>query len=248
MRRTLLILPFLLAACVTEGPAVPAPEPELTDAATLNVQLGYEYMRLGKRADAVKKFERAVEQDSDNANARLGLALVYEQAGDFREARKHYRDAVARAPKDPAVLNAWGTFQCRQKEFAGAEESFLEAARTVTYRTPELAWTNAGVCARRAGDSAKAERYLREALRVNDKHAEALYQLADLSFERNEPLKTRAFLERHFEIAPASPPALLLAWRAERALEDQRAAQRYADRLRRDFPASDEVRQLGGGR
>lgn len=246
MRRLLLLPVVLLVACVTEGPPRVAPDPEPVTAAALNVQLGFEYLRGGKRAEAVQKFSKALEQDPDNAQAHLGLAFVHEQAGDLRTARGHYRDAVTRAKRDPAILTAWGTFLCRQREFAAAEGAFVEAARTVTYRTPELAWTSAGVCAAQAGDQAKAEDYLREALKYNPRHGEALFQLAEISHGQGEHLRARAFLERYLADHPVTPGVLLLAWRTERALNDSAAAGRFAARLRKEFPASAEARQVGG--
>jgi type IV pilus assembly protein PilF len=248
LRRLLLIPCLLLVGCVTEGEPRDEPEPELGTAATLNVQLGYEYLRNGKRAEAVQKFNKAIEQDSDNAQARLGLAFVYEQAGDIPTARGHYRDAVARAATDPSILTAWGGFLCRQKEFPAAEEAFLKAARDVAYRTPDVALVSAGLCAREAGDLDRAETHLRDALKANARNGDALLGLADVSFTRGDALRTRAFVERFLADHRPTPRALLLGWRAEGKLGDVRAAQRFADRLRQEFPASAEVRQLGGVR
>jgi type IV pilus assembly protein PilF len=245
MRIRVLALCLLLGACVTERTGVLQPEQELTSAAALNVQLGFEYLRSGKRADAVAKFERAVEQDGDNAQARYGLALVNEQVGDFKAARRFYQQAMDKAPGDAAISNAYGGFLCRRGEYEEGVKAFMVAARSLTYRTPETAHTNAGICLRKK-DPVRAEQHLRDALASNPQYPQALFELADLSLERGEPLKSRAFLQRLREEVRPDARTLLLSYRTEKKLGDERASARFADQLRREFPNSPEILELDG--
>ena len=53
-------------------------------------------------------------------------------------------------------------------------------------------------------------------------------------------------VERYFAAAPATPDALALGVRVERALGDVAAANDYESRLKRDFPRSEQARQLSG--
>lgn len=245
MRIRVITLCLLLGACVTERTGVLHPEEELTAAATLNVQLGFEYLRNGKRADAVAKFEKAVEQDGDNAQARYGLALVNEQVGDFKAARRFYEQAMAKAPGDAAISNAFGGFLCRRGEYEEGVKAFMVAARSLTYRTPETAHTNAGICLRKK-DPVRAEQHLRDALASNPQYPQALFELADLSLARGEPLKSRAFLQRLREVVRPDARTLLLSYRTEKTLGDERASARFADQLRREYPNSPEILELDG--
>jgi len=236
---------LLLAACVTErSPGLTRQESKPLAAAELNVRLGFEYLQKGRRADAVIKFERALEQDPDNAQARYGLALVHEQVNDIKEARRWYTAAIDKAPKDPGIRNAYGTFLCRHDEYQAAEVAFLEAARNLNYRTPEFAYANAGLCARRAKDEVKAEGYLRAALESNPTYAPALFELAELKLAQGDALRSRAFLQRLREVARPDARMLLLSYRTELALGDTRSAQRFADQLKREFPGSTEAGEL----
>ena len=245
MRIAILALTLLVGGCITERTGALRPEQELTAAAELNVQLGFEYLRSGKRADAVAKFEKAVEQDEDNAQARFGLALVNEQVGDLKAARRFYVAAMDKAPGDSAISNAYGGFLCRRGEFAEAEKAFMAAARSLTYRTPETAHTNAGICLRKR-DPARAEQHLRDALASNPQYPQALFELADLSLDRGESLRSRAFLQRLREVVRPDARTLLLSFRTEKALGDERAAARFADQLRREYPNSPEILELDG--
>ncbi|HWP94505.1 MAG TPA: type IV pilus biogenesis/stability protein PilW [Gammaproteobacteria bacterium] len=246
--RAWIILPLavLLAACVTEGPVAPDEE-ALRNAANINVRLGVAYLQQGKLDLAKEKLEKAVEQDPKLPAAHTAVALLYERLGEMDKAKDHYRRALRLAPNDPAVRNNYGTFLCRRNELREAVEQFVAAARNPLYPTPAAAWTNAGVCARRIPDLEAAERYLREALAIDPEFPDALAQMADLTFERGDMLKTRGFLQRFLAQGKPTPAMLWLAVRTERALGDEAAARRYAERLRTEFPDADETRALKEG-
>lgn len=241
-----LALGLLLTGCITEKTGAIHPAQELTAAAALNVQLGFEYLRGGRRADAVAKFEKAIEQDDDNAQAYYGLALVNDQVGDYKQAKQRFQSAINAAPDDATIGNAYGIFLCKRGERAAAEALFMNAARNLNYQTPAVAYTNAGICARGGKDLVKAEQHLRMALQIDANHPQALLELADLSLERGEPLRSRAFLQRLREQGRSDARTLLLSYRTEQALGDERAASRFADQLRREFPGAPETIQLDG--
>lgn len=236
----------LLAGCVTESsPNLTHTPASMTEAAKLNTQLGFEHMRNGRRADAVLKFERAIEQDEDHASAYLGLAMINDQVGDQKEARRRYEQASKAGVDDPFVQNAYGTWLCKTGEAKRAEEQFLAAAKNLRYQTPAVALTNAGICQRRSKNDARAEEHFRAALKADPNHGAALLELADLSLVRGDALRSRAFLQRLLELGRPDARTLLLAYRTEIALKDPRAAQRFADQLKRDFPESEQVKGLG---
>jgi type IV pilus assembly protein PilF len=244
MRIAILVLAVLCGGCVTEKSGVIHPEQVPAEAAALNVQLGFEYMRTGRRADAVAKFEKAIEQDEDNPQAYFGLALINDQVGDSKQANRWYQKAEGLAPQDSTIANAYGIFLCRRGDGAAAEAKFMAAARNLNYRTPAVAYTNAGVCARKVKDPAKAEQHLRGALQADPGYGPALLELADFYLERGEALRSRAFLQRLREQGPADARTLLLSHKTEKTLGDERAAARFADELRRRFPNAPETIEL----
>jgi type IV pilus assembly protein PilF len=237
---------LLLAGCITEStPNLTHSQASLTQASSLNTQLGFDHLRSGRRADAVLKFEKAIEQDPKNVNAYLGLAMINDQVGDQKEARRRYEQAIDIGSDDPVVQNAYATWLCKMGEAKRAEEHFLSAARNLRYQSPEIALTNAGICLRRGKQDDKAEEHLRAALKENASYGPALLELADISLARGDALRSRAFLQRLLELGRADARTLLLAYRTELALKDPRAAQRFADQLKRDYPDSDQAKALG---
>ncbi|MCZ0954365.1 MAG: type IV pilus biogenesis/stability protein PilW [Rhodospirillaceae bacterium] len=221
-------------------------------AAVANLNLGAAYLRQGRLTLALERLDRALDHDPRLAEAHSTIATVYDRLGDVDEARDHHRRAIRLAPNDPAAANSFGVFLCRHERWNDAEPLFLRAADNPRYHTPEVALTNAGICARNAGDGAKAERYLRDALARNPIYADGLFNLAALAFANSELDEARRFLGRHSESAPDSAQAAWLCFQVETGLGNRNHAGRCASMLREQFPESPESAQLelldNGGR
>ena len=233
-----------LSGCVTTSGFDRKELEKPKEAAQYNLQLGISYLRQGRLDLARDKLERALEQDPQSAEVHAAAALMYEQARLYERAEGHYRTAVRLDPGDSAVLNSYGVFLCFRGRHDEAESHFLKAAQNPFYRTPEVAYTNAGVCARRAPQPDKAEAYFRQALEANPRFVDALLQMADLSFQQEDFLQARAFLQRYAESATHTAEALWLGVRTERAMGDAEAAESYARRLRTEYPESAQTRLL----
>lgn len=239
----LVALTLGLAACTTQ--VSPGGKTDFKEAARLNTQLGIDYMRKGQYDLALEKLERALEQDDDLAAAHSTIALLYQRRGDAKQAKYHYREALDLSRDDPVTLNNFGIFLCGQGEVADAEKIFLKAAQNKDNANAADAWTNAGVCVRRdAKRAGKAEDYLREALRLNPRHPNALAQMAAITYDRGEYLRARAFLQRYEAVARPTPQTLWIAARNERKLGDLQTARGYERRLRSEFPESAETDEM----
>lgn len=238
------LLGIFAGACVTTGDVEPRIEPEPSVAALTNLKLGSEYLQRGERERALEKLMRAVEQDPRLAPAHAYLALAYEQLGRAEEAGRHYRTALRLDDEDATVRNMYAVYLCRNNDITGAERHFLAAATVPTYTTPETALTNAGVCVMKADRREEAETYFRQALQHNPRYGDALWQMAKLSNIADRDFQARAFLQRLGEVAKMSSQQLWLGIQVERRLGDNRAATRYAEELRLQYPESVEARLL----
>jgi type IV pilus assembly protein PilF len=240
------LLLFCASAALAAGCASSDVPPEVSDedAARFNVQLGISYLQRGNLQDARDKLERAVEQDPSFPSAHAALGLLYERVGELDKAGVHLRRAAQLAPDDAGMQNNYGGFLCRRGEREAGIEYFDRAARNAFYRTPEVALTNAGVCARGIPNIAAAEAYLRRALEVNRTYPDALLQMADLKLTAGDAFNARAFMQRYESVATATAASLALGRRIELAAGDTRAAAQYERRLRQEFPDAPETRGL----
>lgn len=219
------------------------PDPIL-EAGKINARLAMEYLKREQLQVAREKIEKALLQNPKDVNVQLSAGLVYERLNDKRRAEKHYRQALKSDADSPAAQNALGAFMCRNQEHAKGEAMFLKAARNQLYQTPVVAYTNAGVCARSAGNLERAEQYLRQALAVQANYPETFAQLAGVLHDRGNYLQARAFIERFLAVAPVTADVLLLGHRNEMALNDASAAEVFSTRLRKEFPGSEQARAL----
>ncbi len=247
--QNLLVLYFILfiSACITERSGVALPEPSVKEAAQINLEMGYRYLLQDDLKAAQTKLEKALEQNPRLVNAHTTLALVYERLEDQAAAETHYKRAVQIASRDPDALNSYASYLCRSKgrRAEGLEyfDRAMKVPQSVKHSNKAMLSTNAGICAK-ATDLVRAENYLRTALRLDASYHEALVQMADVAYRRENHLQARAFIERYLTATQASAPALWLAVRIEQALGDTRAAAQYAQRLRQDFPQSAQTQQL----
>lgn len=244
---TILLVCMLLAGCAgsanrldDEGETLGSED----SPADLYVAMAQEYYRRGQMDAALKRARHGVSVDGKNARARYMLAFLYQRLGENERAETQFREAVTLEPKNPDIRNALGTFYCTQKRFTEADEQFNKALESPLYATPEQALINAAVCARQAGDAAKAEGYLGRALAANPRFGPALLEQARLKYERGDPKGAKERLDRYFEVAPLQPQALLLAVRVERRLGNPKRAKTYEETLRKQFPDAPEVLQL----
>ncbi len=245
MNRWLGLLAVVLTLCACANTSTPGDkDSQATRAAVIYVQLGTGYMDQGKYELALSKLHRALEEDPRLPSAHYVIAILYARLGEFEKADKHYRRAVELAPDDPDAHNNYGTFLCTQNRLKEADRQFHDAFKNPLYKTPEFAYTNAGVCALKIPDMAKAELYFRQALHVNPHFGDALYEMALLKFNTGNYLPARAYIERHMAVSQHSPAALWLGVRIERALDDNTAANSYAKILMTDFPNSSEAELL----
>lgn len=236
----------LAAALVLAMPAQAqeeGPDP-LLEAGRINARLAMEYLKREQLQVAREKVDKALLQNPRDVNVQLAAGVVYERLHDKKRAEKHFRQALKADADSPEAQNALGAFLCRNGQHDKGEAMFLKAAQNQVYRTPVVAYTNAGVCARSAGDLDRAEQYLRQALNVHMDYPETYAQLAGVMYDRGNFLQARAFIERFLAVSPATADVLLLGHKIELAMKDTQAAAMFSDRLRKEYPDSEQVRTL----
>jgi type IV pilus assembly protein PilF len=217
---------------------------EKGDASNYNMQLGMAYLNQGDLGLAKEKLDRAVAENPGDPNVHSAMAMLQDRLGHPEQADKEFKAALNLGPRNPDVLNNYAVYLCRNGRTDEGVKSFEEAAHNALYRTPEAAYTNAGVCLRGAKRETQAAMSFQRALQVKPNFAEAAYQLADLDFQRGEVQDARETVDRFIASFEATPDLLLLGVRINRKQGDRVAEERFARKLRLDFPGSDQARAL----
>jgi type IV pilus assembly protein PilF len=233
---------FALAACSSTSSNTR--KKEKGDASNYNMQLGMAYLNQGDLGLAKEKLDRALAENPGDPNVHSAMAMLQDRLGHPEQADKEFKAALNLGPRSPDVLNNYAVYLCRTGRTDEGVKTFEEAAHNALYRTPEAAYTNAGVCMRGAKRDTQAAMSFQRALQVKPNFAEAAYQLADLDFQRGEVQDARETVDRFIASFDATPDLLLLGVRITHKQGDRLAEERFARKLRLDFPGSDQARAL----
>ena len=214
------------------------------DASNYNMQLGMAYLNQGDLGLAKEKLDRAVAENPGDPNVHSAMAMLQDRLGHPDQADKEFKTALNIGPRSPDVLNNYAVYLCRSGRTDEGVKAFEEAAHNALYRTPEAAYTNAGVCLRGAKRDTQASLSFQRALQVRPSFAEAAYQLADLDLQRGEVQSARDTVDRFCSTYEPTADLLLIGVRITRKQGDRVAEEKFARKLRMDFPSSDQTRAL----
>jgi len=249
------MIPFLaLAGCVTETKddstfksSTTVTESHDRNRARVHSELAAGYYELGNIGVALEEVREALKADPNYGPAYNIAGVVYAQLKEDGLAEQNFQRAIAINPVDSDANNNYGQFLCQRKREEEAIRYFMAAVRNPLYQTPDRSYVNAGVCARRRGDTAGAEEYFQLALKARPSQPQALYQLADIAYMRGDLGTAKAHLSRLAQGGVDTPEVLWLGVRVVRKMGDRNAEASYARQLRNKFPNSAEVRALNAG-
>jgi type IV pilus assembly protein PilF len=242
---------WTLTACRHDPPAYQRPvrtyKKEPAKAAVANMQLAIEYMKLGQLSNSRECIEKALSEDSSNADVQMTAGLVYERINEMSKAERAYQAANRLGKGDPNIANTYAVFLCRTGKTAAGQKMFLDVSVNPLYQTPWVALGNAGSCARSAGDLVNAEKYFNSALAIRPNYTEGLLQLGNIAFDRGDAARALDFVQRYLAVNPPSPEVLWLGFRAQRKLGDTVAAAVFARRVQAEFPNSEQAQNMRNG-
>jgi type IV pilus assembly protein PilF len=248
---------LLLAGCVsTNRPAPPASGSgtqaqvgvDVVNRARVHTELGATYYSRRRYEVALEELGDALKAYPDYGPAYNMLGLVYMELKEDQKATQNFEQALRIDPKDPDANNNYGWFLCQRGQEKRALDYFAVAQQNPLYTTPERSFVNAGICARRIKDDKAAELYFRQAIALQPQQGQALYELAEISFEQARYDEARSLLSRHMRaVASPGPGALWLGVRVENRLGDRDSEASYAAQLHRRFPESKESKMLMSG-
>ena len=219
------------------------------DRARIHTDLGVNYYEAGKLAIALEEMNEAIRIDKSYAQAWGARALVYLDLQEYAKAESDFKQALRLDPNNSDTKNNYGLFLCERDRGKEGIRYLLDAIQNPLYQTPDVAYKNAGLCARRMGDSKAAADYFQRALRLNPSQPQALYHMAELAFARDDYAGAKQYLDRYMRVIGApGPEELWLGARIERRLGDRTAMMNYGNQLRRRYPSAPETKAFMEGR
>lgn len=212
--------------------------------AAIRLQLAATYYQKGQFGIALEEVQRALQLDSDYADAYALLGLINMDLGKHAEAEANFLRALRLDGDNAEILNNYGWFLCQSGRERESLDYFRRAAASRLYATPAMPMRNAGICALRLGDSKAAEEFLRRAFELDAASPITKYHLARLYLKNRQLDRARFYYGLLPRGADATADVLWLGIRLARAEGDVRTERQLADELRRRFPDSREAAAL----
>ncbi len=220
------------------------PSVKTNDIAKANLDLGIAYLQAGALEKSLEKLQKARAADPHYSPTYNALGVLYQRFKDKKKAEEYFIQALRLNEYDSSTMNNYGQFLCQESRFDKAEKHFLKAANNPLYTTPEIALSNAGVCAMKQDKLGIAEKYFRKALGENPKVIPALLQMIEISYVTKNYLSARGYLQRYLEVSPHTAKSLWLGIQVESKLGDNNALSSYELLLKNKFPDSEETNLL----
>lgn len=152
--------------------------------ADVNVQLGIGYLKQGDIPRAKFKLLTALEKAPNWPPALAAMAYFYQVTGEQAKAKSYYLNALHFDPTSGSTLNNYGAFLCQQGSYHESLQYFERAMADTHYLNSSQLYENAGLCAAKIPDYARAEAYLLKSLQQNPSRSLPLLDLADIAYSQ----------------------------------------------------------------
>jgi len=172
------VLTLLSPSSARSAPPAQGNNSETTQTVEGHLGKGYEAMRSERYEEAAHEFRAALEADPTLVmRARFPLAVALFEQRNYPDARAEFEKVRKDAGDQPGVYYYLGRINQEEQNYKGAIENLAQAAVKPPY--PDTAFY-LGMAYLKAGDEANAEKWLKEATRLNSSDSRAFYQLAIL--------------------------------------------------------------------
>ncbi len=191
-------------------------------------------------SQAQATIQRALALDPNNVDANNIAGLIFGKSNQPELAVQLFEKALSIAPHDASTLNNYGSFLCDNGRIEQAEKKFLKAGSHPSNPNPEIAYTNAGLCALRTPDLDQAEDYFKTALDFKQQNSVALFQLANINLAKGRGIPALERLHAYSQIASHTPQTLKLGIEIGRLMRDKEVEVSYFNLLQNEYPSSEE--------
>jgi type IV pilus assembly protein PilF len=248
----LFLVIMMLTGCASSGGgSAGTPQMDKTRAqasARIHTELAASYYEREQYAIALQEIGIALQADSNFPSAYTVRAMIRMALREDDQAEADFRHSLDLDGGSSETRNNYGWFLCQRGRAKESLSQFQDALKNPLYTTPEMAYVNLGVCSKKAGLTKGVESNLQRALILRPGMSEALYGLADWSYDNGDYAGAKSYFLRFSQVAgELTSEQLWLAIRIERKMRDRNSEASYTLQLRKRFPASRETQLLTQG-
>ncbi|CAH0532863.1 Beta-barrel assembly-enhancing protease [Vibrio stylophorae] len=242
-RVLLLLSSLLLGACQSTGVDELPGGFDKMSAAENRIKLGLGYIEKGNMQRAYEHLRMAVTYAPDYYRAQLSLAYYYQLVEDNERAEITFNQALRDNPDNGDVLNNYGVFLCKNKDYKRSVDLFLRATQQPYYYQVASSFENAAMCSALDGNQKAAEEYYQRALDYDPKRDTSAFPYAEMLIEQKRYEDARQVLNRFARRSKVTPEVLWLFIRIEYLDNNPEQLEYYGDLLMDHFPESQQFKK-----
>ena len=169
------------------------------DAPEFRTALGLSLLRSGQAGTATAQLEAALKGDPRQTQAATSLIALYLRAGQAPKAVVVAENLVKQQPNNAGFFNLLGMSKNDARDIAGARAAFTQAVKLdAGFVTPNLNLARIDI-ATRSYDAAAVR--LNEILKADEKNAEAMIELANVSERKGQAADAQRWLEKATDLS-----------------------------------------------
>ncbi len=209
--------------------------------ATAIRQLGEAYLAEKNFTMALAQFMKAEKMAPDDHLLHQDLGIAYMAKGQVALAIPHFKKAIDIKPDFAAARNNLGAAYIALEDWDAAIACFEVLTKDLLYATPHYPLANMAKAYYEKKNYGEAQRYYKEALKVEPGFVNALYGLGKTHMATGTVKKAAEYFERATEAAPMLADAHFELGNAYRLLGDYAKAEKAFERVVALSPPQSEL-------
>lgn len=236
-----LSMAVLLSGCyVTEAPP---PNPKVNPEKALHdyIELGLQYLALGKTQAAKPPLARALEINNRSPEANAAIAYMYQKDAEPALAEQYFKKALDYNEKYTTGRNNYGMFLYSQGRYDEALVQLKMAADDTFYDKRAQVFNNLGLVYLKMNKSAEADAAFNKSKILDGDNPNTYLEIAQMNFDNKAYAQASSAYDEYIKLKPQQDArGLFLGVRLSQALGRKDAEIEYADELQKNYPTSDE--------
>ncbi|UJF23803.1 tetratricopeptide repeat protein [Suttonella sp. R2A3] len=206
--------------------------------------LGAQYLQMGRYDLAEPKLKRAIEINSQPAEAWNVLAVLYEEKRDIASGYQAYQKLISSHPDYTLGFVNFATFLCKFNRDP-ERQALYQQMRGKGAEFQTLSYIMQGNCERSRGNITGAEGAYRQALTLDSQAPGALLPLAEIALQRGNATAALNYLRIVHTYVGYSAESAYLGIQAARQVGDVRMEEDLLRVMRASYTQSPQAQQLG---
>lgn len=241
------VISMSIASLLLCGCASNAVNPKQTS--EIKTQIAVEYIKIGNVDSAKNALDEALKKNPNNALANMTMGVTYQLVGtpsSLLKADDFFKKAIDLEPKNPQIRNNYGQYLFVMERYEDAIEQFSNAADSIGYISRDSSLNNLGQSYLKLSNYEEARQHFLRALQINQRHAEALFGLAETYYQTKNFDDATEVFQDYIELIGKErldSKGLWLGIRIDHINNDMISMREMAEELANKYPKSLEYRK-----